>query len=345
MAQAASHAWASNAHAAAMHAAAVPWHDSLGRGLPPNTQEQLIAAHMAWTAAANAAHATVPMAAAPHVASVPAFAPNSPAFLPQPPPADISAVLALSADSERQQSADLELNDALSKLIQSSDDSSCGNEVPSTPPPQRERSCDWPGGTPAKVPLPLARGSTPELPPGLEQKPCSDDVITSPVVLKLSSMAFPGIENNEASHGYPGWGAPPFAHGFMGDILRGAEAGAPFLAASPGFPAAGAPFLAAPPGFPVPEAAPVPQDREAGAFLLNLLNGNATPAASSELPARGGLGQAKDHHLPTTSPASAGSSGFGEASQSQGRRPTRRGRRAGHSRSNVGANSLNEDRN
>jgi len=244
-----------------------------------------------------------------------------------------------------------ELDEAVTRLLESSDDSRCsgghpaGNggwsadEVPTTPPPHGGRGCDLLVGTPAKVSLLAAQDSSPEPPPGLQKNPHSGDLAASPVVLNLSSMAFPGgsvlvEEMSSLHHPLPllpvdGWGLPPLAvdhpHGLANASgeLRGANSDAP--------------LLATPPGIAVAETE-TGEQREAGAFLLGLLK--AGPGVSGP-PGDQARRQTKDTQSPTTastaSPASAtaGSAGdvAAEASPSPGgRRPTRRGRRAGHTR-------------
>lgn len=310
-------AWPAVANAAALQAATMALQESLGRGEPADIQ-QLMAAHSAWALAASATATPMPN-------------PFLPPFLPQPlAPGLAETRRPAGADSDKRDLLEdggmAELDLAVTKLLEGCDDSSgsCGQvavsgdvagEVPTTPPPRRCGGEEPSNGTPAKVACPYARSSSPEPPPGLRKR--GDQGLSSPVQLKLSGVAFPGgspFGEEQASNLL--FDLPPF-------LVDGADACSP--------------LLSAPPGIAVAPSAVTP-DREGGAFLLNLLKaGNSSDKATT--PALKGRKQGYATPASTLSPTTASNASSiadDTAADAQhgagGRRPTRRGRRAGQIR-------------
>lgn len=314
--------WPAVANAAAVQAATAALHDSFGRGGAPIDMQQLMAAH--WAAAAASMAAPTPH----HFL-------GSAAFFPQSMPAGLAETRrtidasATSPDKDRREVCDdlgmAELDLAVTKLLEGCDDgcysgghiSSFGHyspkEVPMTPPPRGAGELQ--NITPAKVALASARSPSPEPPPGLKKRH-GDDHITSPVQLKLSSMAFPGgsaFSEEEVSR----VSIIPLELPRL--PVDCADGGPAMLGTSPGI--------------------------AGGAFLLNLLRAGPQ-LEGSEPPADKGRREAKAtlaaSLLPTTastastvaSPATAtaGDAALEASLSAAGRRPTRRGRRAGQTR-------------
>jgi hypothetical protein len=328
MAQAFPPAWPS---AAALNAAAAAMQDSLGRGGPPLSMQELAAFHSACAvAAATAVHASLPVGPLPHSApTLPSAATDAPAFLPLGLAGRTVSVSSTMDAVDKQRDAEdlaiLELDEAVSRLLQGSDGSGVGSgarsdeEVPTTPLPQKR--CDM-SGTPVKVSLSLAEELNPEPPPGLALK----HQASSPVVLSLSSMAFPGGSGvNEASNFHlpllplDGWDNSTFCA--VVDEPNGLTgvAGA-------------ATFLSAPPGL-LPEGA---EDKEAGNFLLNLLRtgsgSDAQPNPAADAVSVSTKALSGSAESPTDSSTASPVSAATAEADSPSRRPTRRGRRAGQTR-------------
>jgi len=151
-----------------------------------------------------------------------------------------------------------------------------------------------------------------------------------PVVLQLSSMAFPdanaGMEASRLHLPLPllpvdgCWNAPAALD------LRGTDADMLLLDAPPGL---------------APAKPAMMEDKEAGAFLLNLLKTAPEPSVGGAFDnSKTALGDPQSPMTSSTlSPASAATASAGDAAAEAsptlgGRRPTRRGRRAGHTRYN-----------
>jgi hypothetical protein len=277
--------WSPAANALAFQAAAAALQESVGRG--NLSAQELMMAHWA-AAAATAVHAAIPpatlsndvmqahsMVSASGDVAATSFAPNAPAFLPQPAPSRKVDLQSIGQSRTPDDLAIAELDEAVNRLLLSADDSAVG-EVPSTPPPLGQDSHSL-GGTPAKVSLSQVREESPAPPPGLAKQIFGDDVLSPPVILELSSMAF-ARSDDKLKVGLP-------------SVAQSEE---PLL-------------LAAPPG--IIDA----KEQEAGAFLLDLLKAGS-PTTSA------------------TVPGSATAGNTAEAISNSGRRPTRRGRRAGHTR-------------
>lgn len=259
------------------------------------------------------------------------------AFLPQSVPAGLAETrrtldtISTAPDKDRREISDdlgmAELDLAVTKLLEGCDDgcyssghiASFGHyspeEVPMTPPPRS--AGDMQSITPAKAALASPRSPSPAPPPGL-QKRHGDDHIMSPVQLKLSSVAFPG------------------GSAFSGEEVRQVsaiplESRALPVDCSDDGPA----MLAAPPGI----------ANSGGAFLLNLLR-SGPQLESSEPPANKGRREVNSTMAASLSPTTASTTSTVaspatataedaevEADLSAaGRRPTRRGRRAGQTR-------------
>lgn len=230
-----------------------------------------------------------------------------------------------------------ELDSAIAALLQGSDDSGdndiqvvgrrsrCDNgssriapEVPTTPP-SRGR-CDMILGSPAKVSFRDSDNLQP--PPGLQPPQCSKTP-ASPVVLQLSSMAFPQPNGKETA----GFALiPPLpVDGIATDCPHDGQHRGPIDVWSEAWP-----YGSLPPGSSMDPHLQDTADAEgsaAGTFLLSLLRG--AEEVTSEAQAEPGLDLNDEPAAKLAPPAGGTTSDVGTASVPK--RSTRRGRRAGRS--------------